>query len=245
MSKAEEVHKTEFVKSLSKGYETQKVLWLEGKAPDQHNPEPLKIEGTITAPSIFVEKRKTTIDPLTAHALVSVFDGTIKLVVNEKDTVMKCTVEGKIKESKRFLELGINNPEKSLEPIKLSQKFRLLRTLFKKASDHSTLVSALRNLEVNVTATVNERDDLRGNLKSAVDVTVKTSIPETFTLNIPLFEGQEPQEIEVFIFFEVKGTGIMCYLESIDAADLMEEIKTHLISQEVDKIIDHVTVMFH
>jgi hypothetical protein len=60
-----------------------------------------------------------------------------------------------------------------------------------------------------------------------------------------LFEGQEPQEIEVFIFFEVKGTGIMCYLESIDAADLMEEIKTHLISQEVDKIIDYVTVMFH
>ena len=103
--------KAELGKELSKkgNGNNHTVVWLDGQAPTQHNPEPLSIVGTITAPSIFVKKRATTIDPLKSHALVSVFDGTIKLVVNEKETTAKYTIEGKIKESKRFIQLGINN----------------------------------------------------------------------------------------------------------------------------------------
>jgi hypothetical protein len=221
------------------------VVWLEGQAVQQHNPEPLTINGTITAPSIFVEKRKAIIDPLSSHALVSVFDGTIKLVINEKNTVAKYTISGAIHESKRFKQLGINNPDVSLEPKMLSQKFRLLRTLFESPSDHSKLVSSLRNFTASVDAVIKDNDDMRGNTSTAVDIVVKSSIPEKFVLNIPLFEGQETQKIEVFIFFNANGSGILCSLESVDAADLMENQREKLINEEVKKIEDKVTVLYH
>jgi hypothetical protein len=240
--------KAKFGKELSQkdNGNNHTVVWLDGQAPTQHNPEALSIVGTITAPSIFVKYRSSIIDTLKSHALVSVFDGTIKLVVNEKDTTAKYTIEGKIKESKRFKQLGINDPSVSYEPQKLSKKLRLLRTLFRSPSDHSKLVSALRNFKATIDAKINENDDLRGNLSQAMDMVVETSIPETFTLVIPLFEGEKPQEIEVSIFFDITGgNGIMCYLESVDAADSMEEQRETLIAEEVLLIERFVTVMFH
>ena len=76
--------------------------------------------------------------------------------------------------------------------------------------------------------------------------TVESNMPDAIKLNIPLLEGESPVEIDVNVILEVGGSnGIICYLESIDAAEIIEQQFEERVNQEVDKIKDWVTVIHY
>lgn len=237
--------KDQLAKNVIENGENVQVVWLDGQAPEQHNPQAVNISGTITAPSIFVKKRKENIDPLKAHCLVSKSDGKMTLVVNEQSVCHKFTVTGEVYIGKRFKELGINT-DKSYSPAELSKKFKLLRSIFPSRSDHTKIVGLLRNIKAKIKADVDKDDDARGNVNLSYKQALETNIPESFKLTLPLLEGEEPTEIEVDIVMELKGgQDIQCWLESIDGADLIEEARTKLVEEEVAKIENDVTVIYY
>lgn len=215
---------------------------LEGNAKTQHNPEPVSLKGTITAPSIFVEKRD--VEQKTSHCLASITEGKLKLVFNEQDTVNKFTIEGTIEIGKKFQEIGINT-EKSYTPEGLSQKFRMLRSIFLSHTDHLRITSELRNINAKVNQQIEASKDDRANVKVSFAQSVESSMPESFRLKLPLIEGEEPTEIEVNVILNANNGGITCTLESVEAEELIDIAKEKLIKEEVEKIKDKVTVIYY
>ncbi len=69
-------------------------------------------------------------------------------------------------------------------------------------------------------------------------------MPDSIKLKLPLLEGEEPIEIEVNVILEANGgSGILCSLESIDAAELIETQFAKRVDQEIEKIKDFVTII--
>lgn len=216
---------------------------LEGSAKTQYNPEAVEISGTITAPSIFVKNRDTDIK--TSHCLVSKSEGTMKLVVNEQDTCNKFTVKGKVTFGKVFTELGINTG-KAYDPMNLSAKLRLKRSIFKSPAEHTKIVNLLRNIEAKIDQEISNDDDLKGNRKVAFSQKVSSNIPDSITLKLPLIEGDDDVEIGVNVLLQADGvSNIKCYLESVDGAELIDNRLKTVIDEEVKKIESKVTVIFH
>ena len=237
-------NKTE--RELTKVFKTGKVKTiLKGTAPEQHNPQPVNIEGTITAVSRFIKNRKNEFYDKKAHCLVSKSDGQMKLVVNEQSVVDKYTVKGTISIGKRFKELGINT-DKSYEPIELSKKFRLLRSIFPSHADHTRIVTSLAKMEATVNQKYNSSQEDNGNVKMSFDQVVDSNIPKSFRLKLPLLEGEDPVEIEINIILVSRGAmQIQCFLESVEGADMIEELRTKLVLEEVEKIENDCTVIFY
>lgn len=232
------------VEAIRQGLE--KITILEGKAPQQHNPQPVDITGNIDAPSRFIEGKKGEFDEIARHCMVSKTDGTIKLVVNEQSVVNKYTVTGQIEISKKFKALGINNPQEVYNPIELANKFKLLRSLFKSPMEHAAICTTLRNIKAKINAEIEKLDDRKGNTTDLFKTTVESNMPDAIKLNIPLLEGEPPVEIEVNVILEVGGNnGIICYLESIDAAEIIEQQFEERVNQEIEKIKDWVTVIHY
>tara|TARA_R110000772_G_scaffold35637_4_gene85773 strand:+ start:7877 stop:8644 length:768 start_codon:yes stop_codon:yes gene_type:complete len=220
------------------------VMWLDGKAPEQHNDQPVNISGTITAPRLFLDQRKSEFYAKTAHAIVSRTDGEIKMVINEHTVDEKYTVTGQIEKGKKFVELGINTYKNGLTPLALVQKLRLRRSIFKSVAEWSALLTALSNVEATVQRQMDEEKDDRGNHGINFKQTVTSNIPKEFTLVLPLIEGEDAVEIEVFVILEVDNSRIVCYLESVDGADLIETAFETLVNKEVKDICKLVTVIY-
>ena len=237
--------KEKLAKNIIDDGEKVSVVWLDGKAPEQHNNKPVEISGTITAPAIFVEKRKEVIEPLNSHCLASKTSGTMKLVINEQSVCNKFSITGQVEIGKRFKELGINQ-DVSYSPMSLAKKFKLLRSIFPSRTEHTSIVGLLRNVEAKIKADVDNKDDARGNVEISYKQALETNVPDSFKLRLPLIEGADPTEIDVDIIMELEGgRSIKCFLESMDGADLIEEAMRDLVETEVAKIEDKVTVLYY
>jgi hypothetical protein len=224
--------------------DVRSVVILEGKAPEQHNNQPVTISGTISAPSNFIEGRREDFKESRRHCKVSKTDGIITLVLNEQSVVDKYIIEGKIEIAKKFKSLGINNDKQGYSPEELANKLKLLRNLFVSNLEHANVCSTLRNLKAKINADIEKTNDRKGNVTENFKVALESNMPDAVILKIPLLEGEEPVTIEVNVILELDGgTLIKCYLESIDAAELIETQFAERVNQEIEKIKDFVTII--
>lgn len=222
------------------------IIVLTGSAPVQYNPEPVNITGNIDAPSRFIEGRREDFKDSQRHCMVSKTEGTILLVLNEQSVVNHYTVSGKIEIGKKFQKLGINSDSSAYSPEELANKLKLLRSMFKNNMEHANICGTLRNLKAKINKEIESLDDRKGNVTANFKQTVESNMPDAITLRLPLLEGEEPVEIEVNVILETDGASqIKCYLESIDAAELIEELFEKRVNEEVEKIKDFVTVIEH
>jgi hypothetical protein len=221
------------------------VVVLEGQAPTQHNNQCVNIAGTISAPSNFILGRNEDFNKSTSHhCMVSKTDGVIKLILNEQSSTDKYTITGTIKTGKKFLSLGINDDRVSYEPEELANKLKLLRAMFVSNLEHATICTTLRNLKAKINAQIESLNDRKGNVTENFKQTVSSNMPDSIKLKLPLLEGEDPIEIEVNVILETNGgSGIVCSLESVDAAELIEEQFKLRVEQEIDKIKSLVTII--
>ena len=247
ISEAKSITKEAFMKSLIEDGDgnVHHVQWLQGEAAKQHNNQPVGISGTITAISRFLDYREGEFYPKTAHCLASKTDGKMKLIVNEHTVSDKYTVEGSIQIGKKFIELGVNNFEESKTPLQMVDMLKMRRSLFKNRSEYTNLLAKLGNVKAKIDRDMEQFKDDRANHYFNFKQTVTSNIPEEFNLNLPLIEGEDPVEVPVRVTLEADVHSINCYLESIDAADLIEAAFENLILEEVEKIKDKVTVIFY
>jgi len=216
-----------------------------GEAAKVYNKEPLNISGTIDAPSRFLEQRNGLYEKDRSHCLVSKSRGVIDLVINEDDPETKKSIQGKISLSELYVKLGINDSKKSYSPNELANCFKLLRSIFESKSDHMRIVKSLQNLKAKVKQDLDSKDDKRGNVSATFSQTVEANIPDSFNLILPIIEGESVVKIEVFITLEASSAhDIICYLESMDAAELVDKNREELVMKEVEKLEGKTTIMY-
>lgn len=238
MSNIQEIAKTMIQEGV------KEITILQGDAPAQHNNKPVTILGTISAPANFIEGRREDFKDSRRHCLVSKTDGIISLVLNEQSVVDKYIIQGKIEVAKKFTALGINNDKQGYSPEELANKLKLLRNLFVSNLEHSNVCSTLRNLKAKINADIEKTNDRKGNVTENFKVALESNMPDAVTLKIPLLEGEEPVTIEVNVILELDGGSLIkCYLESIDAAELIEEQFKLRVEEEIEKIKDFVTII--
>lgn len=219
------------------------IVVLTGKAPEQYNPNPVTIQGNIDAPSRFIEGRKDEFKDCKRHCMVSKTEGYISLVLNEQSTVNRYEIVGEIKIGSKFRSLCINQ-DKSYSPEELANKLKLLRSIFVSNMEHVNICSTLRNLKAKINKEIESLDDRKGNVSSLFKQTVESNMPDAIVLKLPLLEGEEPVSFEVNVVLESDGASqIRCYLESVDAAELIETLFEKRVNEEVEKIKDFVTVI--
>lgn len=225
--------------------DSEEIVIRTGDAKKVFNKEPLEVSGTIDAPSRFLEARPDLYDKDRSHCLVSLSKGDIDLIVNEDDPETRKTIKGKIRLSELYVKLGINNAEKSYSPNELANQFKLLRSIFESKADHMRIVKSLQNLKAKVKQDLDSQDDKRGNVSASFTQTVEANIPESFNLILPIIEGEDPVKIEVYVSLEADSAhDISCFLESMDAAELVDQNREERVNQEVQKLEGKTTIMY-
>lgn len=236
--------KTEEIAKVALEKELNNVVVLVGDAPEQHNNQPVDISGNIDAPNRFLEGKISEFEGSKSHCLASKTEGKITLILNEQSVCDKYVITGKIEVAKKFSSLGINKNDVSYTPEQLANKFKLLRSLFESNLEHAKICATLRNIKAKVNADIEKADDRKGNVERNFRQAVESNMPDSIKLNLPLLEGEPPVVIELNVVLEVvNGSDIKCYLESIDAADLMEELFNKRVSEEIEKLSKLVTVI--
>lgn len=201
--------------------------------------EPLHLDivGTIAAPYTFLEKRYEDPQiPLNrTHVIVDRDNLTITLVCNEIDARDKQTVEGKIELSRQFNQFGINTG-KLWEPEDLGQFFRINRSCFKDRDANMKLVSLLRNFKAKVTSDIEREQKDNGSYTDNYRKVVDSNMPESFSLNIPIYKGAAAEEFVVEVIAQVHGREVQLELISPDAQSVVEEVRDNLIDEQLKKI---------
>lgn len=239
-----EINDPQFRDTTKKFPEGKVVTKLQGKAPEQFNPVPVSISGTITAPSRFLDRRKGEYDVLKAHCLASKNEGKLSVIINEQSVTDKYTVTGQIELGKLYKELGINT-EKSYNPMNLAKTLKFMRSIFGTFSEHTKLIGQLRTLEARVESQIEDKKDDGGNKTKLFRQTVESNMPDGFNISLPLIEGEEPVSINVAVILEARGGDIICYLESLEAEDIINEQREKIITEEVAKIEKDIVVIYY
>lgn len=215
-----------------------------GKSLELSHPKNNTISGIIDSPSRFLARRNGEFNALKAHCIVNKNKGTIRLVVDEQSEHGNYTIEGKCEKGKIFRDLGINSGS-VIGHVELSNKLKMLRFYFPDKTAHMILVKELKNVQAKVERELEKKNDDRGNTNDAFKQTVSSiNIPKTFDIKIPLIEGEPAETITVEILLATDGRNIICFLESVNASERIDEILENVIWEQVELIEEKVLVIF-
>ena len=216
------------------------ITILEGQAPPQpeiYNPTSVEISGAIDSPLRFITERKDEIDFKKSYVIAKKGAKIITLIINEQSVVDKYTIDGVFNVSTKFQSLRINEEHASYTPEKLAHTLKLLRSIFTERADHAKIVSTLKNIKAKINRKIENADDSKGNVTRNFTQEVESNMPDGFKLKMPLFEGEEPKEFEVNVVLEADGgSSIKCLLESVEAAELMDEIVEERFNAQIEEL---------
>jgi len=220
------------------------VVFRTGEALKLSHPKNNKLSGVIDSPARFINRREGEFEPLKAHCVVNINKGKITLVIDEQSENGNYEIVGKCEKGKIYQDLRINSGS-TFGHVELSQKLKMLRYYFTDKTLHMNLVKELKNVSAKVEREVEKNNDDRGNITDKFKQTVQSiNIPSTFEIRIPLIEGQPAEPINVEILLATDGRAIICYLESVDASERIDEILNTVIEEQVKIIEEKVLVIY-
>ena len=204
------------------------VILREGKASI------VVIDGTIEAPQRWLEKRIDLIDQKASNIIVN--RDTMKIALTTDETnYYRTKISGTLEASQEIKAFGINT-DKSWESSKLSQFFKMHRSFFKDKTENMELVSKLKNFKAKINQDIERSREENGSKVDNYSQVVDSNLPKSFKLNIPLFKGFAPEEIEVEIYADVDGRNVSLSLVSAGANEAIEEYKNRVIDEQLDGI---------
>ena len=219
--------------TAEKGVST--INLLEGNALPQREPVKLEISGIINSPTRFLEKRIDTIEQKKCHILVNRDKMKIALVLDETNH-FKGLVVGALEKHPDFDKWRINQGAE-WNTKELSEFIKMNRTCFPSKETAMKLSSELQNLRVKTDKELDRSDDNRGSYRVAiVQKVIDSSIPDFFTIKVPIFKGQPAKEIQIEIYVNPETFNVG--LVSPEANDIIELIKNSAIDDELEAIQD-------
>ena len=110
------------------------------------------------------------------------------------------------------------------------------RSFFKDKTENMELVSKLKNFKAKINQDIERSREENGSKVDNYSQVVDSNLPKSFKLNIPLFKGFAPEEIEVEIYADVDGRNVSLSLVSAGANEAIEEYKNRVIDEQLDGI---------
>lgn len=220
--------------------ESQKLLVIRHDNPlPVYDPVPVHIEGIITTPSEFLQKRSVQCDPKQCHVIFSKKDLTITFVINERDH-FKNKVTGKLKLGAFLNGLKINKDSGySIKELAAALKFQ--RMHFKNKIDHKNLMFALENFTAKVETTKGESNDHKGDKKKFVNEKITQFGEENnldFTLLTQLFEGGPKIEVPIRVDLEPRDGDVALFLLYDELEEVKEAAVEELFNAEMEKFAE-------
>lgn len=217
------------------------LIIREGEAPKLLPilaPVKVNISGTLNAVCEFLVKRVDQADQINqkrCHVVVNREEITLTLKLAENDPYLNGTVKGKLELHPKFEEFGINS-KKNWDPNELGQFFKMNRAFFPDKSKNMSLVTELKNFEANIDAKRTKQNNETGSFADNYSAIVTSNLPDTFSLNIPIFKGVPAEIIEIEFYATVSGKEISLQLFSPGANQLTEELRDKAIDGEIEII---------
>ena len=203
-----------------------------GEALPIREQEPLVIKGILSAPLEFLQKRLHLLAIPACHVLVNREEMQIELRMNET-SYFEGIITGVLQEDARFTKFGINGG-RNLSTHDLAHLLKMNRAYFAVRSQCNELVLALQNFKAKVDKEIESSNDNRANATELRKQVVTSNIPPSFKLNVPVFKGLKPIEIEVEVY--INANDFSCTLVSADSVEKVADLRDVMIDDVLDKI---------
>lgn len=209
------------------------VTILQGEALPQREPKNVGVKGTIDSVGNYLEKRVDVIPQEKCMILVNRDHLSITLFVREKDPYGDL-IAGELKKHSDLEKWGINTGEQWTAK-ELSEFVKMNRSCFKSNETAMKLSKELQDLKVNINKEIERRDNNRGDYKAMVaQQVIKSNVPESFALNVPIFKGQPQKEFNVEIY--ISPDTFSCSLVSPELNEMIHSVRDSYIDKEIDRI---------
>lgn len=217
--------------------ENGEVVIRTGEAAPLFMPVKYSFSGLIDAPASFYAARTAAqsnyFNPKDAVVMVDLDKRQIQLIRNVNDTLSD-HITGTIFGESFLPKFKINTGE-CWTPQDLSKFLKRNKFHFESHEQSLLIVSKLNKLKVETNATIQADNDKRGNKSQSFEQKTSSEIPESFVLNMPIFQNGQPLSFKVNIEFDVQGSSVFCYLESDD----LHQITKDQVDAEITKWIDY------
>lgn len=227
---------------LPEGYkgEPVEIVIRHGEAPEALDPKEAvitKINGIIDSPLRWLEKRVSETNQINqkkCHILVNRDQFSIILITDENNQEGS-RLAGKLEIDPIFSEFGINT-NKTWNPIKLGEFFKMNRAYFPERSVNMALVSIFKNFVAKVNSNIEKKLEQNGSKSDVFQQEVTSNLPEAFDLNLPIFKGSPRQVVEVEVVAYVSGNEVSLSLISPAAKEFIDNERDNRIDEVLDSI---------
>lgn len=219
-------------------------------------PVALDIEGIISTPRTWMEKRAKYIDIKNARLEVFREDGEINLIINENgshgeiefDTITTKNgfpmdyaggeVMGKIEYTEIYKQLHINDFDHFFNPVKLAKFLRLHRAIFPDKEQAAVLIAKLKNIDAKISSDYKKECETHSTISKTeyYSLHVTHNLPEKFRINIAIFKGAPKETFEIEIDADIVDGNIGVQFVSPAIADADEEVRDAIINEEIEAI---------
>lgn len=226
--------------NFAPGMAKAELVLREGVAPKELDPKaPVKtqLSGVIGAVVEYLTKRINTgqFAQKDCHILVNRENIEITLIINEADEYKRGEIVGKLGYNPKFVEFGINGG-KVWTPTELGMFIKMNRAFFADRAENMKLVSCLMNFTADVNNKIDRAVKENGNRTDNFAQVVNSNLPESFTIQMPIFKGMQPETIEVETFAQVNGREVAFVLLSPGAQATLEDLRDKVIDEQLKQI---------
>lgn len=226
--------------NFAPGMAKAELVLREGVAPKELDPKApvkTKLNGVIGAVVEYLTKRINTgqFAQKDCHILVNRENIEITLIINEADEYKRGEIVGKLGYNPKFVEFGINGG-KIWTPTELGTFIKMNRAFFADRSENMKLVSCLMNFTADVNNKIDRAVKENGNRTDNFAQVVNSNLPESFTIQMPIFKGMQPETIEVETFAQVNGREVAFVLLSPGAQATLEDLRDKVIDEQLKQI---------
>lgn len=226
--------------NFAPGMAKDELVLREGVASKELDPKApvkTKLNGVIGAVVEYLTKRINTgqFAQKDCHILVNRENIEITLIINEADEYKRGEIVGKLGYNPKFIEFGINGG-KVWTPTELGMFIKMNRAFFADRAENMKLVSCLMNFTADVNNKIDRAVKENGNRTDNFAQVVNSNLPESFTIQMPIFKGMQPETIEVETFAQVNGREVAFVLLSPGAQATLEDLRDKVIDEQLKQI---------
>lgn len=226
--------------NFAPGMAKAELVLREGVAPKELDPKApvkTKLNGVIGAVVEYLTKRINTeqFAQKDCHILVNRENIEITLIINEADEYKRGEIVGKLGYNPKFVEFGINGG-KVWTPTEFGMFIKMNRAFFADRAENMKLVSCLMNFTADVNNKIDRAVKENGNRTDNFAQVVNSNLPESFTIQMPIFKGMQPETIEVETFAQVNGREVAFILLSPGAQATLEDLRDKVIDEQLKQI---------
>lgn len=209
-----------------------------GEAPEVRYPQPIKIEGTLNAPSQFI-LGKEIVDQDT-HLRIYNQDGKLELYLKDTDKDSMSVITGTLKKNPDLTRFNINSETHRYSVSDFLKFIKTQRVFFSNKAQHASLIVNMQKWNAKIETILVQENDQKGNSNFQVEQKVRAvdGLVEKFELTIPIFQGDVNLKFSVEIGLDPKNTAVLLYLYSDELFELEFTQRTKLMGEALKEFDD-------